>query len=79
MSVRPEVASPAPATLKCLRLAKVAEKLDCGQSTVWWKARTEPGFPQPIKLGGTTCWLEHELDAYIEKRIAESRGTAVPA
>jgi prophage regulatory protein len=29
-------------------------------------------FPAPVKLGeNTTAWPEHEIDAWIEKRIAE--------
>ncbi|MCA8051309.1 helix-turn-helix transcriptional regulator [Burkholderia arboris] len=59
---------------KGLRPSQAAEKLGIGLSSLWAKAKAEPGFPQPVKLGpATTVFIEHELDAYIEKCIAESR------
>ncbi|KUY52382.1 helix-turn-helix transcriptional regulator [Burkholderia sp. RF2-non_BP3] len=60
-----------------LRPLKAAEKLGMGLSTLWARVKSDPGFPQPIKLGpATTVFLEHELDAYIEKCIAQSRKSA---
>jgi prophage regulatory protein len=33
-------------------------------------------FPKPVKLGeGTTAWIEEEIDAWLDERIAE-RNTA---
>ncbi|MDO8177876.1 MAG: AlpA family transcriptional regulator [Undibacterium sp.] len=34
-------------------------------------------FPPPIRLGGGRAvgWLEHEVDAWIEERVAASRNT----
>ncbi|WP_186198162.1 helix-turn-helix transcriptional regulator [Burkholderia gladioli] len=62
---------------KGLRPSQAAEKLGIGLSSLWAKAKSESGFPQPIKLGpATTVFIEHELDAYIEKCIAESRKQA---
>jgi prophage regulatory protein len=59
---------------KGLRPPKAAEKLGIGLSSLWAKAKSEPDFPKPVKLGpSTTVFLEHELDAYIEKCIEESR------
>ncbi len=59
---------------KGLRPSKAAEKLDIGLSTLWARAKTDPEFPKPVKLGpGTTIFIEAELDAWIEKRMSQSR------
>jgi prophage regulatory protein len=59
---------------KGLRPSKAAEKLDIGLSTLWARAKTDPDFPKPVKLGpGTTIFIEAELDAWIEKRMSQSR------
>ncbi|WP_028230492.1 helix-turn-helix transcriptional regulator [Paraburkholderia mimosarum] len=61
---------------KGLRPSQAAEKLGIGLSSLWAKAKSESGFPQPVKLGpATTVFIEHELDAYIEKCIVQSRGS----
>lgn len=31
-------------------------------------------FPRPIKVGAASCWLHSEVQAWIERRIRESRG-----
>ena len=31
-------------------------------------------FPKPIKLGRSSRWLESEVEAWLQQRIAESRG-----
>ena len=60
---------------KGLRPPRAAAKLDMGLSTLWARARTEPDFPEPIKIGkNTAICLETELDEFIERQIAESRG-----
>lgn len=60
-----------------LRVQKVAEKFDKSVPWVWLQARTNPEFPKPVKVGpNTTVWLAHELDAYIEKCIEQSRKAA---
>ncbi|MGQ3660724.1 helix-turn-helix transcriptional regulator [Citrobacter braakii] len=30
-------------------------------------------FPKPIKLGRSSRWLESEVEAWLQKRIAQSR------
>ncbi len=63
--------------LKGLRVGGVAAKLGMGVSSVWRRAKTEPGFPLPVKIGtNTTIWIEAELDEYIERQIAKTRSTA---
>ncbi|WP_213780114.1 AlpA family phage regulatory protein [Caballeronia sp. dw_276] len=59
---------------KGLRPSKAAEKLDIGLSSLWAKAKTDPDFPKPVKLGpGTTIFIEAELDAWVQKRVERSR------
>ncbi|PLZ02558.1 hypothetical protein CY652_10630 [Burkholderia sp. WAC0059] len=61
---------------KGLRPAQAAEKLGIGLSTLWARAKHEADFPRPVKLGSrTTVFLESELDAWLSKRAAQSRGT----
>ncbi|MFS3509601.1 helix-turn-helix transcriptional regulator [Citrobacter sp. Res13-Lact-LER2-35-b] len=31
-------------------------------------------FPKPIKLGRSSRWLQSEVEAWLQQRIAESRG-----
>ncbi|MPV65856.1 helix-turn-helix transcriptional regulator [Burkholderia sp. BE17] len=62
-------------SLKGLRAPAAAAKLGIGVSTLWARAKSEVGFPKPVKLSTrTTIFIEAELDAYLQKRIAESRG-----
>lgn len=59
---------------KGLRPSQAAEKLGIGLSSLWAKAKNEPNFPQPVKLGpATTVFIESELDQYVERCIAQSR------
>ncbi|KFG94410.1 regulatory protein [Burkholderia paludis] len=60
---------------KGLRPTQAAEKLGIGMSTLWSRAKHDADFPKPVKLSSrTTIFIEAELDAYLQKRIAESRG-----
>ncbi|MDN7592255.1 helix-turn-helix transcriptional regulator [Burkholderia seminalis] len=54
------------ASSRALRPAKAAEKLGIGLSTLWLRAKNEPDFPKPFKIGPRiTLFLEQELDAYL--------------
>jgi len=46
----------------------------CGlaRSTIYRDIRNDK-FPKPVKLGRLSVWLEHEVQQWIEDRIAESR------
>lgn len=62
---------------KGLRVGGVAAKLGIGVSSVWFRSKTEPGFPLPVKIGrNTTIWIESELDELIEQQIVRTRATA---
>ncbi|OOG57452.1 AlpA family phage regulatory protein [Polaromonas sp. C04] len=45
--------------------------MDAGDSTIWRRAKTEPDFPQPIRLG-TKCtrWKVGDIRAFIAARAA---------
>ena len=46
-----------------------------GLTDKWfYKLIQEGQFPKPIKLGNRSRWLTSEVDAWLQARIAESRG-----
>jgi len=67
-----------------IRLREVKERVALSQSRIY-DLVAHGIFPQPVKLGArkeeskidsrTNYWLEHEVDNYIDERIAE-RNTA---
>jgi prophage regulatory protein len=61
--------------MKIIRDVRVAEKIGCkSRATVWRKAKSDASFPQPVKVSeGITGWIEAEVDAYLERLVAEAR------
>ncbi|HEX7748643.1 MAG TPA: hypothetical protein VF445_07830 [Bordetella sp.] len=56
------------AAVAVLRAKQAAAYLGIGESTLWRKAKAEPGLLQPIRLGpGTTVWRIADLDAYLQQ------------
>ena len=46
-----------------------------GLTDKWFYKLIQDGeFPKPIKLGRSSRWLESEVEAWLQQRIAESRG-----
>lgn len=46
-----------------------------GLTDKWFYKQIQEGqFPKPIKLGNRSRWLTSEVDAWLQARIAESRG-----
>ncbi len=45
---------------------KVADRYEIGRSTVWRWLKTNPDFPPPIKLAGSTRWKLSDLLAWEE-------------
>ncbi|MCT4737194.1 helix-turn-helix transcriptional regulator [Raoultella ornithinolytica] len=46
-----------------------------GLSDKWFYKLISLGeFPKPIKLGRSSRWLQSEVESWVQKRIAESRG-----
>ena len=59
---------------RAIRPAEASEKLGIGLSTLWLRAKNDPNFPKPFKLGPrTTIFFEHELDGYLAACAAKSR------
>lgn len=45
-----------------------------GLTDKWFYKLIQDGvFPKPIKLGRSSRWLESEVEAWLQQRIAESR------
>ncbi|HEQ3519590.1 TPA: AlpA family transcriptional regulator [Citrobacter freundii] len=45
-----------------------------GLTDKWfYKLIQDGGFPKPIKLGRSSRWLQSEVEAWLQQRIAESR------
>ncbi|EEY3529491.1 TPA: AlpA family transcriptional regulator [Escherichia coli] len=40
----------------------------------FYKLISEGRFPKPIKLGRSSRWLKSEVEAWVQQRIADSRG-----
>jgi predicted DNA-binding transcriptional regulator AlpA len=62
--------------MKFIRVPEVAEKLGQSVPKTWNDVATNPAFPQPVKRGGLTCWVEGEVDTYIAQQVAEFRSKA---
>ena len=46
-----------------------------GLTDKWFYRLIQEGlFPKPIKLGRSSRWLRSEVEAWLQQRIAESRG-----
>ncbi|AUO67435.1 Rha family transcriptional regulator [Citrobacter freundii complex sp. CFNIH2] len=46
-----------------------------GLTDKWFYKLIRDGiFPKPIKLGRSSRWLQSEVEAWLQQRIAESRG-----
>lgn len=66
--------------IRILRRRDLEARLGLSRSTIYDRInpdspRYDPAFPKPISLGGGTAigWLEHEVEAWIQGRVAASR------
>ena len=60
---------------RLLRKQGVLEKFPCG-NTKFYELIKEGRLPQPIKIGRASFWDEAEVDAAIDRLIAECRAAA---
>lgn len=61
------------ATKNLLRLPAVEKATGYRRSTIY-KLIHEGKFPSPISLGSrASAWVEDEINAWVERRISESR------
>ncbi|WP_271311512.1 helix-turn-helix transcriptional regulator [Yersinia intermedia] len=46
-----------------------------GLTDKWFYKLIQDGlFPKPIKMGRSSRWLQSEVEAWVQQRIADSRG-----
>lgn len=58
------------------RPAAGARMIGIGESSIWAKAKNDPTFPRPIKLGPrTTVFKTSELLAWAESRTTSKGGS----
>jgi prophage regulatory protein len=59
---------------KLLRIPEVLARLSISRSTLYILLKT-PDFPKKVVLGqASICFVEREIDAYIESVVNASRG-----
>ena len=56
---------------KFLPLAAVCEMTGAGCKGTVQAWRATRGFPQPVKVGGKALWIESEVEAWLDARVAE--------
>lgn len=60
--------------MKILRDKQVADVIGQSRATVWRRSKLEADFPKPVKVSrGVTGWVEQEVQAWLTKRVSESR------
>lgn len=57
-----------------ISLKQVTEKIGVGKSMIY-KMIKDGDFPRPVKIGSISRWVEEDVDAWLMKRIEESRRT----
>jgi predicted DNA-binding transcriptional regulator AlpA len=62
--MQPKAQSPVTGA-KFIRLSTLAEKLGCGRSKLYKNLQIDPTFPRPKKFGGSTVWLEAEVENWM--------------
>ena len=59
-----------PRVIRLVRLPEVQKRVGLGRSTIYRRIG-EGTFPKPKSLGGgLVAWLESDIDAWIDERIA---------
>ncbi|KAB2889330.1 MAG: AlpA family transcriptional regulator [Desulfobulbaceae bacterium] len=58
-----------------LRRPEVERRTGLGRSTIYARMK-EGDFPQSVSLGRTVAWVEDEIDAWIQERIAARQALA---
>lgn len=60
---------------RLLRIAEVKKRSGFNSTSGLYGAIAKGDFPRPIKIGPrASAWIETEVDAWIERKIAASRG-----
>jgi prophage regulatory protein len=59
-------------TDRFMRLPEVINTVGLCKPTIYVKI-SEAQFPKPIKLGKVSVWLQSEISAWMDERVAEYR------
>jgi len=59
-----------------LNIQDVKRSIGFKSTTSVYALMREQNFPRPLQIGKSNRWLEGEVQAWIQSRIAESRGAA---
>jgi len=59
-----------------LNIQDVKRSIGFKSTTSVYALMREQNFPKPLTIGKTNRWLEFEVQAWIQSRIAKSRGAA---
>lgn len=59
---------------RLLRLGEVMKRVPLKRSAIYQLAK-QGSFPKPVNMGSrSVAWVESEIDAWIDARIATARG-----
>nr|WP_272212711.1 helix-turn-helix domain-containing protein [Marinicella sp. W31]MDC2878621.1 helix-turn-helix domain-containing protein [Marinicella sp. W31] len=58
---------------RLMRVAEVAAYLGVSISKIWRLLRSNPSFPRPIRMNGTTRWDRLDIDRFIEDSKVRGR------
>jgi prophage regulatory protein len=62
---------------RLIRWAEVKKRTGLSRTTIWREVRARR-FPPPVSMSpGTSAWVEEEIDAAIEQRIAARNASRV--
>lgn len=62
---------------RLIRRGEVEHLTGLSRSTIYGRLRDDPDWPRPVQLGpNCVAWLESEVRAWVERRIAASRAQA---
>lgn len=60
--------SPQPQTINMIRLPQLLTKVGVGKTAIYALIKEEE-FPKPVKLGASSVWPEHEVDAWLTTKL----------
>jgi len=59
--------------------AEAGRLLSLSERTVWDLVHREPGFPKPVRIGGSTRWLRAKLEAWARARAGAAQPQQAPS
>lgn len=62
--------------MNIIKRADLAKKIGVCSDSIK-KLTEEDGLPKPVKIGKVSGWIESEIDAWLEKKIAERDATPI--